>query len=153
MKVANWDIVGIEVPDEITLALNISNCPCKCKGCHSDYLSKDIGDELTGPYLLDLIERNKGITCVAFMGGDAEPSVVNRFAKLIKSMGLKVAWYSGKQEISDRVYIRHFDYIKVGPYIQELGGLDNPNTNQRMYKVEGNQLIDITEKFRSKPLD
>ena len=25
------------------------------------------------------------------------------------------------------------DYIKIGPYIKELGGLDNPNTNQKFY--------------------
>lgn len=25
--------------------------------------------------------------------------------------------------------------IKLGPYIEELGGLDNPKTNQRLYKI------------------
>ena len=51
-----------------------------------------------------------------------------------------------------------FDYIKLGPYKKELGGLDNKNTNQRLYmKVDGNELnatfIDITSKsfWESKP--
>ena len=28
-----------EIPDEITLCINITNCPCNCNGCHSSYLS------------------------------------------------------------------------------------------------------------------
>ena len=50
----------------------------------------------------------------------------------------------------------YFDYIKVGPYKKECGPLDNPNTNQRLYKInkvteEDGQdnviLEDITSKF------
>ena len=33
------------------------------------------------------------------------------------------------------------------PYIKEKGPLDNPNTNQRFYKVVNEELIDITHKF------
>lgn len=49
------------------------------------------------------------------------------------------------------------DYIKVGPYVESLGALDSPTTNQRLYQVihEGDeiQLIDITYKMqrRNKP--
>ena len=47
----------------------------------------------------------------------------------------------------------HFDYIKIGPYKKELGGLDNPNTNQRMYLNWWDEedkvvhCLDITSKF------
>ena len=37
LKYANFDIVFQEVPDEVTLAINISNCPNQCVGCHSKY--------------------------------------------------------------------------------------------------------------------
>ena len=57
-----------EVPDEITLCINISNCICHCKNCHSSYLAEDIGEELTFKALDTLIKNNNGITCVAFMG-------------------------------------------------------------------------------------
>ena len=40
-----------EIPDEITLCINITNCPCNCNGCHSSYLSKDIGEELNNDVL------------------------------------------------------------------------------------------------------
>ena len=60
-----------EVPDEITLAINISGCPIRCSNCHSKYLWEDVGESLNRDSLHNLIEKNKGISCLAFMGGDA----------------------------------------------------------------------------------
>jgi anaerobic ribonucleoside-triphosphate reductase activating protein len=69
LKYVNYDIVFQEIPNETTLAINISNCPCHCKGCHSSYLAEDIGEPLTERVLEKLIRENKGITCISFMGG------------------------------------------------------------------------------------
>lgn len=139
-----------EVPDEISLCINISNCPCHCQECHSPYLAEDIGKPL-GYWTLDnLIKTNKGISCVCFMGGDSEPEWIVALAFRIRRNfpKLKIAWYSGRQHIPDNFFpLRYFDYIKVGPYIPKLGGLDNVNTNQIMYKIEDGKLIDITSKF------
>lgn len=139
-----------EVPNEITLCINISNCPCHCKGCHSSYLAEDIGDTLNLQALTSLIDSNSGITCVCIMGGDANPSEVDDIAQDIKEYypKLKVAWYSGKQELSKDINLEFFDFIKLGPYIEELGPLNSKTTNQRFYKVENNKLIDITYKFQ-----
>lgn len=147
-----------EIPLEVTLCINISNCPCHCKGCHSSYLAEDIGIEL-GWYdciakkgksesLHKLILENKGITCVAFMGGDNDPKYINELARRIKENyysdleGIKVAWYSGRQELSSCIDIKNFDYIKLGPYIEERGPLNNPNTNQRLYQVKVRDIPD-----------
>lgn len=46
LKYVDARVVFQEIPDEITLAINISNCPCHCKGCHSQYLAEDIGKPL-----------------------------------------------------------------------------------------------------------
>ena len=35
-----------EFPNEISLCINISQCPCNCPGCHSSYLAEDIGEPL-----------------------------------------------------------------------------------------------------------
>lgn len=139
-----------EVPDEITLCINISNCPCHCKGCHSSYLAEDIGNVLNLQALTSLIDSNSGITCVCIMGGDANSSKVDDIAQDIKEYypKLKVAWYSGKQELSKDINLEFFDFIKLGPYIEELGPLNSKTTNQRFYKVENNKLIDITYKFQ-----
>ena len=46
LKYVDTKVVFQEIPDEITLAINISNCPCHCPGCHSSYLAEDIGNAL-----------------------------------------------------------------------------------------------------------
>ena len=140
-----------EVPDEITLCINISNCPCHCEDCHSPYLAEDIGTELTWNELEKLIKNNIGISCVCFMGGDSCPDYIEQLALFIKYQSwypLKVAWYSGKSSIPNDLDINLFNYIKVGPYIPKLGGLDKETTNQIMYKVEDGELIDITYRFK-----
>lgn len=151
LKYTDTKIVFQEIPDEITLAINIASCPCKCKGCHSSYLSEDIGDPLLPEVLETLIDSNKGITCVAFMGGDAEPWEIAKLALFVKVVfpDLKVAWYSGREVLHSRIElnIHDFDYIKLGPYKEECGPLTNKTTNQRFYKVVDNSLVDITETF------
>lgn len=149
MKYVNTDIVFQEIPDETTLAINISNCPCHCKGCHSSYLAEDIGTEITASVLIDLVKKNRGITCVSMMGGDASPLEVEYYSDLVRNiMKLKYAWYSGRQELDKNIDISKFDYIKLGPYIEELGGLKSLTTNQRLYKIVNGEMIDITHKFR-----
>ena len=144
LKYVDTDIVFQEIPDEVTLAINISNCPCKCKNCHSAYLADDIGDYLDWEAIDDLINKNKGITCVAFMGGDSDPRGINTRAEAIKNVfpELKVAWYSGRQELSPDIRLKNFNFIKLGPYIEELGGLKSTKTNQRLYEVVMTREID-----------
>ena len=46
LRYTNTDIVFQELPDEVTLAVNLSGCPCRCPGCHSknvDYMTRIIG--------------------------------------------------------------------------------------------------------------
>ena len=147
LKVASFDIVFQEIPGEVTLALNLSGCPCHCPGCHSPHLAEDIGEPLTEELLDGLIDRYKGlITCVAFMGGDADPQEVQRLAAHVKD--LKTAWYSGRMNMPEK----GFDYVKLGPYIESLGGLKSEKTNQRLYKRVGEEWIDITSSFWKKNL-
>lgn len=148
LKYVDAKVVFAEVPDEVTLAINISNCPCQCKGCHSSYLAQDIGTELTFNEIRKLVKKNGGISCIALMGGDAEPKRINDLASFIMHhYSLKVAWYSGRQELSTDINLENFDYIKLGPYREEFGPLNSRTTNQRFYKVSGRELVNITNKF------
>lgn len=137
LKYSDYDIVFQEVPNELTLAVNVSNCPNRCKGCHSTYLWEDVGEPLTEKVLAQLCERySNGLTCVAFMGGDAEPFEVANLAHYVRTeLHLKTAWYSGRDNLPERFPATEFHFIKVGSYRSELGGLKSPTTNQRMYKI------------------
>lgn len=153
LKYVDSKVTFTEIPDEITLCINISNCPCHCEECHSSYLAEDIGKSLNLEALTNLIDSNNGISCVCIMGGDANPSEVDDIAQDIKEYypELKVAWYSGRQELSKEVELENFNYIKLGPYIKDKGPLNCRTTNQVMLEIDVIQgkvfKKDITAKF------
>jgi anaerobic ribonucleoside-triphosphate reductase activating protein len=155
LKYTDAQVTFAEVPDEVTLCINISNCPCHCEGCHSAYLAEDIGKPLNWDSLNALIYINTGITCVSFMGGDADPETIDKLAYNVKRIGLKTAWYSGRQELSPKIDLWNFDFIKLGPYNKELGPLNSKTTNQRFYNVVHlssgkSKMYDVTYKFQKK---
>ena len=138
LKCYSYDIVCQEIPDEISLAVNISCCPNRCPGCHSPWLWENEGEDMTEEMLSALIGRYEAaITCFCFMGGDAEPSEVERISRWIRSRWphIKTAWYSGKESLPEGFDIKVMDYIKLGPYKAELGGLKSPHTNQALYRI------------------
>lgn len=150
LKYLNTQVTFAEVPDEITLCINITGCKNGCKNCHSSYLVQDIGKPLNKSSLSELIEGNKGVSCVSFMGGDSDAIHLVALASWVKThTHLKVAWYSGRQELAGIVarQLQWFDFIKLGPYKEEFGPLNSRTTNQRFYKVSGKELVDITNKF------
>lgn len=157
LKYVDTQVTFAEVPDEITLCINISNCPCHCPGCHSSYLAQDIGEWLAykdnDGVCINIQPLLKsyygGVTCICFMGGDSEPEIINSLGAFLRkdNPGIKIAWYSGRQELSKDIDLENFDYIKLGPYIKNKGPLNDKSTNQRFYKVNNKELIDITNKF------
>lgn len=158
IKYTETQVTFSEIPDEISLCINISNCPHRCKNCHSPHLQEDVGEELTFEVLDKLVERNKGITCVCFMGDAGNPFGISDFARHIKSkFGLKTALYTGLDysligiiDLGNRPHVEWFDYIKTGPYIESLGPLNKKTTNQRMYKKVSDKPVkfeDLTYKF------
>ena len=150
LRFIDTDIVFQEISDEVTLAVNLSGCPCRCPGCHSKHLWGDGGEPLTADAVEGLLKRSpKGVTCLSLMGGDAAPGEVNSLAKTLKKRfpRLHLAWWSGRSLLSPAVSVSNFDYIKLGPYLAHLGPLNSPRTNQRLYRVEGESLRDITSRF------
>jgi anaerobic ribonucleoside-triphosphate reductase activating protein len=154
LRFLDYDIVFQEVPGEVTLAINISNCPNRCKGCHSPRLMEDVGEALDERALAALRDKyGDSVTCVCFMGGDADPRAVERLAAFSRAASgnrLKTAWYSGRQQWPGGRVSRHFDFIKLGPYVERLGGLDHASTNQRFYRIENGTMVDMTGEFRKR---
>lgn len=151
LKYADYAIVFQEVPNEVTLALNVSGCPYHCAGCHSKYLWDYVGRDMLAdlPYLL---AKYAGlITCVCFMGGDQNSDDLRAALKCVKgfSAKLKTCLYTGSDCVEEmKIYFPALDYLKVGHYCQEKGGLNAATTNQRFYRVVGGKLIDETALFQ-----
>ena len=85
------------------------------------------------------------------MGGDDgkhSDSLIDQL-KICKERGFKTALYSGfTYEELDKRLLKYLDYVKVGPYIEFMGALNNCKTNQRLYTVtDGCVQEDITAKF------
>ena len=145
-------VVMEEIPDRVTLAVDISNCRGNCVGCHSPFLKKDIGQELTPEVIDRLVADNFGVNCFLFLGEGRDPEALLVLAEHVRSLGLEVAVYSGRETVED-VFWYYFDYVKLGPYRPECGPLNNPSTNQRLYKVENARPIDITSRFWHRGLE
>ena len=139
-------VVLEEIPDRVSLAVEISHCRGHCEGCHSPFLRKDIGRELTPEVIDALVADNFGVNCFLFLGEGRDPETLLDLADHARSLGLKVAVYSGREEVED-IYWDHFDYIKLGPYKPACGPLNNPATNQHLYALVDGKWEDITFRF------
>lgn len=151
LKYVNHDIVFQEFPDEVTLAINLSGCPNRCPGCHSPELRNDIGEALTEERLNSLLEAYVGsITCVALMGGDGDPKGVVRLLRTVRKKypKLRTGWYSGRERMPSEEELSAFDYVKLGAWVEALGPLSSPTTNQRLYRIDDGQACDITPQMQ-----
>lgn len=140
-------ITFTEVPDEISLCINCTCCPLRCKGCFEPWLRENSGEILTKSKLSEILWHNQNITCVCFMGGINDYEMLAELMQEAKEWGLKIAIYSGHDYI-EPIIEPFVDYYKIGPYNPKYGPLNSLTTNQRFYKKENNTWIDITYKFQ-----
>jgi anaerobic ribonucleoside-triphosphate reductase activating protein len=142
LKYLGYGIALQEVPNEISLVINISGCLHHCNGCHSQYLWHYEG-ELIKNDIDDLILKYEDmITCVCFMGGEQNIDELLIYLKYIKSIGLKTCLYSGCDSIKDiQSLMPYLDWVKIGKYEESLRTDDNiqydiklATSNQNIYK-------------------
>lgn len=150
LKYKGYAIVCEEVPDEVSLAFNISGCEHKCPGCHSQYLWEYTGDILKND-ISQLIEKYAGlISCICFLGGDQNIEELKTLCKIVKGYGLKTCIYSGEdtcKPFMEMIHLNLIDYLKIGKYDIQRGPLNFISTNQIMYKITDSNLLDITYLF------
>ena len=144
IKYTDYSIVLEEIPDRVTFAVNISNCQCRCVGCHSPHLREDIGNELT-EYIIQYLFHDKIRLCNCFLflgeGNDRESLLsINSYIK--NTYDIETALYSGRDDVEDDLFDA-FDYVKVGRYDENFGPINSPTTNQRLYYKKQ----DITKKM------
>jgi anaerobic ribonucleoside-triphosphate reductase activating protein len=137
MRYKDYDIVLQEVPNEISLSFTITGCRLSCDGCHSPYLWKEgSGEELTPEIFIEIVNKYKSlISCVLFMGGEWEADKLIKLLIISRKNGLKTALYSGLEYIDYDIFEK-LDYLKLGPWVKELGGLSSEITNQKFINVK-----------------
>lgn len=147
IKYVDNSVVFEEIPDRVTLAFSISNCQNNCKGCHSGFLRKDVGNILTEDLIIEKFSKTiRMCNCVLFLGeGNDKESLlkINDFIK--EQFNIETALYSGRDSVEDEIF-EHFDFVKIGSYQSDKGPLNKETTNQRLY-YKGE---DITHKFWKK---
>ena len=124
-----------EIPGEISLGISISGCQLHCVGCHSRELWEDKGTPLDVETLCGLLNQHKGITTLLLLGGEHDiDTLIELFQYAHKRV--KTAWYAGLDMIpkDKQAILDYLDWVKLGHYDPDLGGLDFPTTNQRLYE-------------------
>lgn len=157
LRYTGYAILLEEVPDEISLGFNISGCTHKCKKCHSPFLWKDIGNLLSLDFISIVQSYRDLVSCVCFLGGDHNIPELLKLCEVTKKMQLKTCIYSGYDDIKIfQPFITQetalLDYLKIGPYLEQYGPLNNPTTNQRFYKIQNCKFIDITYNFQRRKI-
>ena len=153
MKYALCGYSELEIPDEQNLVIYITNCQNHCVGCHTPFMNEDYGD-LLSDYFMEIYEAYKEqITCVCFMGEgkntEGNHKEFKEYCEIIHNDNKSTALYSGRNcEIEE--WMKCFDFIKIGPYIEKYGPLTKNTTNQRLYKKIDDDYFDITSKFWKK---
>ena len=138
-----------DVPGEISLALSISGCPLRCKGCHStETYPQDYGTELTKNELDRLLKKYKHTSCVLFYGGEWNMEALTPLMDYIKDKGIKVCLYSGHSlSYFSKDFVCSLNYLKIGAFRETKGTLRNPHSNQKFFEIIDNEMIEKTETF------
>ncbi len=140
MRCLNTSISLQELPGEISLIFEISNCPHRCPDCHSKELWGNVGSELTSELFQKVLYSYKDyISAVIFFGGEWDNDLV-LFLKFVKSLNLKTCLYTGADDVN-QILRNELDYLKTGKFISELGGLDSPISNQKFWDLKNNTLM------------
>lgn len=142
MRYLTSQITFLEIPDEISLSLLITGCSQRCPGCHSadSWIEKN-GKDLDISVLKKLVDPYQNVlTCVLFLGGEWHQSELISLLQFCHQKKLKTALYTGQDDAASEIKA-NLDFIKTGSWKQSLGGLDSPNTNQKLINLSTGQIM------------
>lgn len=147
IPVVSTTITTAEIPGKIAIAVELGGCLQGCKGCHSPHLSAPVADPMTGMsfsgFLTKALQMYPEVNAVVFMGGTCNLNFsLSDLKELIEAMHeifkIDFGVYSGNpnDDLDYFLGIQGLRWFKTGNYVEELGGLENPKTNQRFYEKE-----------------
>ncbi|KKO46764.1 ribonucleoside-triphosphate reductase activating protein [Arsukibacterium ikkense] len=142
LRFSEEQIVFQEVPGEVSLAFTIAGCPLGCKGCHSSYSWRpEIGNLLTPDYFSHRLQSYRGlISCVLFLGGEWQAAALLPLLVQARHAGLNTCLYTGLDDVSLDLK-QQLTYLKTGRWLEQRGGLNSRNTNQKFTDLRTGQCL------------
>ena len=149
IKYLGYAVTFQEIPDEITLCFNITNCKHHCPGCHNEGLwDPDGGYEFTEKSmkeLLELLDRHT-VDGLTLSGGDpmysSNRNAIFDIVKTVKEKTGKNIWmYTGYylEDIVDEPALQFIDVIVDGRYRRQLPPTKwAGSNNQKVWRKEEN---------------
>ena len=151
--IVNTDITFNELPDKMAYALELGACKQHCVGCHSPELQKE--DVPLTP-LIDILEEaqdaiDAGANAIVVMGGTNNKHITDEsLIALLRGLAFiaPTGLYSGSDDEEQDKMIAvegHCTWLKTGPYVDTLGGLESTRTNQRFYRITTTYRLDAQD--------
>jgi anaerobic ribonucleoside-triphosphate reductase activating protein len=149
----NTDITFNELPDKMAYAIELGACKQHCVGCHSPELQEE---DVPLTSFLDILEGaqdaiDAGANAIVVMGGTNNKHITaESLISLLSALSdiAPVGIYSGSDdEERDKMIALegHCTWLKTGPYVNTLGGLESTRTNQRFYRISTIHRLDAQD--------
>ena len=112
--------------DGVAFEIYVAGCTKRCKGCHNPELQDfNAGDEVEIDKLIETIDEYRGwFDIIAWLGGDLlDQDDAEEYARKVKAIFPNYPMYlfTGEElEAIPQWCYEVFDWIKYGPYIEEL---------------------------------
>lgn len=141
MKIYSTEVSFAEVPDEISLLVNVAGCDLNCPGCHWNEIQDKKIFNFTIDDLMAEIDKNLPlITTVCFMGGEWHHRQLLSMLRATRERNLSTCLYTGKKSVTCDLK-DNLDFLKTGKWIASRGGLDAETTNQVFMDLNKNEKL------------
>ena len=146
MRLAGVRLESLLDGDGVNLVVFFQGCTIKCPGCHNPELQDENGGEAID-FEKVFEYATPATTGMVLSGGEPTDQIIDALtlASMARERGLKTTIFTGhtlewlgSSAMKDIIF-NHFDYVKVGPFVQELRNTSNGpmgSTNQVMIDVD-----------------
>ena len=128
----------IDYPDKTAMIVFMAGCLHNCKGCQNPELQDpNHGVNTSTEELIQTFQKMSLCDCVVFSGGDPlyqTPALLEACEAFSKICEIGV--YTGhKLEDVPQELFSQINFLKTGPWIEEMGPLSSPTTNQKCWDI------------------
>jgi len=154
MRVSSINTSFIDYPDVTSMIVFMTGCDIKCKGCQNPKLQDpEYGVDVDLDSIVHYYENKPMCKAVVFSGGDP----LYQFEDLLKACielkgkGAKICIYTGECFNNvPKILFNHIDLLITEPYVEQLGPLSSPTTNQKCWDIIDSVPVENCSYFKEK---